>query len=497
MKNSAFLTLCSVAFATHAAASDIDAWTQTTTSGMEIRIDVSGQPNAPFAIWSGSTMDAPVDLSTSVPIGRGIMNGVGQASLVLPVPASMPANFGVELYVLTREPNGFSSTGTWVPLQGNGGTLCQTFDPNYKLGVADPQTGEFMSDQWSEISMTIAGLGNNGRPDEVIVFDSANPTGNDTDLITPGYGANNTTGLGKVLILPTDITDGNSDGLVDVPDDSIDGGVMRFDFSEPYRMCSATVLDIDDNQLSELRFYVGAAMTLETIPLMNLGDNSIQTLTFDKRDVRRFEVAFGGSGALARLGMVPCPLNINLDETPFGGPRAEQMGTVITNQYLDLGVSISANNNVAGHPNKVVLFDSENPTGGDFDLMTPGPGIGNTEALGLVLIIAENDVDANSDGLIDSPDDEAGGGQMLFEFTEDIIVFNAKVLDVDGLERDVFTFFDEFGAVVDILEINALGDNSVQTLSPVAPIGAVRSIQVNFVGSGALARLRWCPSSNF
>ncbi|MFT6107870.1 MAG: hypothetical protein ACJA2W_000779 [Planctomycetota bacterium] len=442
-------------------------------------------------------MDAPIDLSTAVPIGRGIMNAVGEASLVLPVPGSMPANYGVELYVLMRESSGFSSTGTWLPLQGSGGTLCQQFDPNYKLGVTDPAVGEILSDQWSEISMSISGIGNAGNPDAVIVFDSANPTGGDFDLVTPGPGVGNTVAMGQVLILPDNVVDSDGDGNVDVPGDSLAGGVMRLDFTEPYRMCSATIIDIDDNGLSELRFYVGAAMTLETIPLVNLGDNSVQTLTFDKRDVRRFELALAGSGALARLGMVPCPLNVNLDETPFGGPRPDVAGELVTNQYLDLGLIVSATNNAPGHPDAIVLFDSENPTGGDFDLMTPGPGIGNDTPLGLVMVIAENDVDANGDGLVDDPDDEEMGGQMLFEFTENIVFFSAKVLDVDGVERDVFTFFDENDVVIDTLEINALGDNSVQTLLPSSPITGVRRIQVNLVGSGALSRLRWCPSSNF
>ncbi len=497
MKTPATLSLLGLALSASAAASEIDAWTQTTTGGMEIRIDVTGQPNAPFAIWSDSTMDAPIDLSTAVPVARGVMNAVGQASLVLPAPGSMPADFGIELYVLMREVNGFNATSTWLPLQGSGGTLCQLFDPNYKLGFEDPAVGELMNSQWGEISMSISGTGNAGNPDAVVVFDSANPTGGDADLRTPGSGVGNTTALGQVLILPDNLVDADGDGNVDVPGDSLAGGVMRFDYSEPYRMCSATVIDIDDNGLSELRFYIGDAMTLETIPLVNLGDNSVQTLTFDKRDVRRFELALAGSGALGLLEMVPCPLNVNLDETPFGGPRPDVAGEIVTDQYLDLGLTFSATNNAPGHPDSIVLFDSENPTGGDFDLMTPGPGLGNDTPLGLVLVIAENDIDADGDGLVDDPDDEEMGGQMQFEFTEDIVFFGAKVLDVDGMERDVFTFFDANGVVLDILEINALGDNSVQSLIPSAPITDVRRIQVNLVGSGALSRLRWCPSSNF
>ena len=491
--------LCLSTLTSFAAAAEIDAWSRTTATGVEVVIRVEGPAGAPFAIWSSPDADAAFDLAVATPLVAGRFDGRGDAEVVLPTSrSSLPGNFGVQLHLVVRDAiTGFNAAGTWLPLAGSGGTRCQSFDPNFKIGDDAPVAGEILTDQWQLVNMTISGIGNGSGEDAVIVFDSANPTGNDTDLATPGPGVGNSDPLGNVLILPGDLIDSNGDGLVDVPCDNPDGGVMRFDFAAPYRMCSATVVDIDEGSNSELRFYVGDAMTLETIPLADLGDNSVQVLTFDRRDVRRFELFLEGSGALARLEMVPCPLLINLDETPFGAPRAEQAGTVVTDQYQDIGITIEAFNDTPGNPDACVLFDSENPTGGDFDLMTPGPGVGNTEPLGLVLVIAENDIDANMDGLIDDPDDEAGGGQIRFDFDEDVIFFSARVLDVDGVERDVFTFFDEFGATIQVLEINALGDNSVQTVEDGAPIEGVRTIQVNVEGSGAVTRLRFCPSSNF
>ena len=72
------------------------------------------------------------------------------------------------------------------------------------------------------------------------------------------------------------------------------------------------------------RFFDEFGATIQVLEINALGDNSVQVLTFDRRDVRRFELFLEGSGALARLEMVPCPLLINLDETPFGAPRAAQ-----------------------------------------------------------------------------------------------------------------------------------------------------------------------------
>lgn len=474
----------------------MDAWAQTSFVGDEICVEIDGAPDSLFAVWVSFDGSPTFDSNTARPLAHGTTRPDGKGFLEIPFDRSrLPDNFGVHLFALMRAPGGFDVTPQALPLVGSGSSLCQTFDPNFEIGPDVPVAGEFMNDQWSAVNMTISGVGNSG-PDAVIVFDSANPTGNDPDLATPGPGVANTTALGNLLILPGDVVDANGDGLVDDPCDNANGGVMRFDFAEPYRMCSATIVDSDESP-SELRFYIGNSMTLETIPIANIGDNSVQTITFDKADVRRFEVALAGSGAVARLEMVPCPLVVNLDESPFGVPRGDAAGEVITNQYEDLGLIVSAVNNTPGNPDKAILFDSENPTGDDFDLMTPGPGLNNTEGLGLVLIIAENDVDADMNGLVDDPDDEAGGGQFQLTFTEDVVFFSGRVLDVDGAELDEFRFFDAADNLIQTVEINALGENSVQQIVAGAPIQNVRRIEVNLVGSGALARLRWCPVSNF
>ncbi len=81
--------------------------------------------------------------------------------------------------------------------------------------------------------------------------------------------------------------------------------------------------------------------------------------------------------------------------------------------------------NTGDGPNSLIIFDSSNPTGEDWDLGTPnqdfgGPGIGyggkeeqpgeNFKSYGHLLIVAENIIDNNQDGLVDNPDDEEGGG---------------------------------------------------------------------------------------
>lgn len=474
----------------------LQAWSTRVGNNANLDVRATGTPGEFFSVFASETSES-LFYGRSAFLARGVFGANGTGSVTVPFAANVPANFSVSISVVSRNQGALQVISQALPLSGNGGTLCQEFDPNYALGPIEPAVGETLGAQWDLVGMTVSAVNNNpANPQSAIIFDSANPTGGDDDLATPGPGPGNTEAYGQLIIIAENDIDADTNGLVDEPDDEETGGTIRFDFADPYRMCSATLVDIDDQGPSEMRFYIGDSMTLETIPVPFQGDNGVQTLNFDKRDVRRFELVLGGSGGIARLQMVPCPLVVNFDETPFGRPLNLAAGTWITDQFASLGLNISAVNNVAGHPDKAILFDSENPTGEDPDLSTPGSGANNDEPLGLVLIIAEDDVDIDGDGLVDDPDDEQGGGQITFEFDETVTFFTTRVLDVDGMERDVFRFFDLNGNLIDILEIGSLGDNSVQDLANPSPIPGVKSIEVNLIGSGAIARLRWCPDSN-
>ncbi|MDA1266646.1 MAG: hypothetical protein O2816_16320 [Planctomycetota bacterium] len=72
-----------------------------------------------------------------------------------------------------------------------------------------------------------------------------------------------------------------------------------------------------------------------------------------------------------------------------------------------------------------------------------------------------------------------------------------RVLDVDGGKSDVFEFYDEDDVLIEAIEIAALGENSVQSVeSDNGPIVGVRRIAMVLGGSGAIARLRWCPGDH-
>ena len=205
---------------------------------------------------------------------------------------------------------------------------------------------------------------------------------------------------------------------------------------------------------------------------------------------------------------VPCTARTIDFDTDAAG-NAIPAGAEITNQYASFGFLVSVSNNRNNHPDKGIIFDSANPTGGDPDLGTPnaafgGPGVGaggatgatgeNAVALGNVLIIAENDNDSNNDGLVDNPDDEARGGEIRFTFANPTEVQSVHLLDLDDRTGgSVMTCTGPNGTVTNIAIPN-LGDNSTAVIPIQA--GLVNELKINFSGSGAVAGFTYCDGGS-
>ena len=166
-------------------------------------------------------------------------------------------------------------------------------------------------------------------------------------------------------------------------------------------------------------------------------------------------------------------------------------GTVMTEQYAGIGVHISAHNFTG--PDKAIIFDSANPTGGDWDLETPGYHPTNTVPLGMILIIAENDVDNNNDGFIDVPDDEGSRPAGWLRFDMDFLSTSGTVTLVDIEEHGgtIDFFLGNGNSPIATIGIPSIGDNSVQTLA--FDGFAYDAMQVNLAGSGAVASLNPVP----
>lgn len=205
------------------------------------------------------------------------------------------------------------------------------------------------------------------------------------------------------------------------------------------------------------------------------------------------------------LETVTCPFIIDFNEDGNGNPLPA--GTELANQWSNLGFAISAVNNRSNHPDKAIIFDSSNPTGNDPDLGTPnaafgGPGIGsgggigqpgqNDQAYGNLVIIPEDDLDANNDGLVDDPDDEAQGGTITIDFAAPVDLDYVTLVDLDdGTGGSVISFLLPSGTVS--MPIPDLGNNSVKEMA--VNQSDVIQVQIHFAGSGGLAEFSYCPGN--
>ncbi|MGJ3240029.1 MAG: hypothetical protein ACFE0Q_15080 [Anaerolineae bacterium] len=176
-------------------------------------------------------------------------------------------------------------------------------------------------------------------------------------------------------------------------------------------------------------------------------------------------------------------------------------GTILTNQFAGMTITTHDPNN---HP--AMIFDTSNPTGGDPDLGTPnsdfgGPGHGqggrsgapgeNSVPLGNVVIISE-------DGNSNDPDDNARGGQIIFEFDYPANVTYIYFLDQDnGGVAATVTLYDENNSTLNAQQVNVPnggGDNGVFRVD--LDTSGVYRMVASLPGSGAIASVFFCEDPN-
>lgn len=149
-----------------------------------------------------------------------------------------------------------------------------------------------------------------------------------------------------------------------------------------------------------------------------------------------------------------------LDLSGFGA------GDILQQQLLDSGVRISS----FDPDHQVMVFDADNPTGGDANLGVPGAGN--------ILILSE-------DGDSTDPDDNAGGGTMVFDFTGPATVNSVDFVDQGtGVE---IRLYDEDGALIAEIDVPAGADNT--QITQLINASGVYRMEVTFPGSGALTNL--------
>ena len=134
-----------------------------------------------------------------------------------------------------------------------------------------------------------------------------------------------------------------------------------------------------------------------------------------------------------------------------------------------------------------IAFDSQQLGTSDPDLQGPSWSVGNLAPdtiLGKVVIVPENMVDANNDGIVDDPDDEGSrpAGELVLTFNDVMTGFGFDVLDVEGVVQEMSTLeFFLFGNSVASVGFNeftdpssplydpsiVFGDNSANRVSPI------------------------------
>ena len=136
-----------------------------------------------------------------------------------------------------------------------------------------------------------------------------------------------------------------------------------------------------------------------------------------------------------------------VDGTTTSGGGDLHAGDVITTQIEGMTISVQANAK-GGKYDEAMIFDSNNPTGGDYDLAT------NTQ--NNVLIISE-------DGDSCDPDDNAKGGEIRFSFDEPEDVKSLTVIDNE--EGVWIGFYDENWCKTGSQWVPCAPDNSIQTVA--------------------------------
>jgi CshA-type fibril repeat protein len=141
-------------------------------------------------------------------------------------------------------------------------------------------------------------------------------------------------------------------------------------------------------------------------------------------------------------------------------------GDLVSNQYDGLTISSTSGANPA------MIFDTDNPTGGDEDLAT--------DNLGNVLILSE-------DGDSSDPDDNQGGGTLVFEFDGPVTVDSLTFLDNDEGPA-IIEFYDADGNVVAPAISSGPTAPEAQLVQTIG-VSGVTKMTVTLEGSAALDNL--------
>lgn len=160
--------------------------------------------------------------------------------------------------------------------------------------------GTIVDTQFSGV--TISGQ-RNGAPmglNSAMIFDTDNPTGNDSDLASP---FDNPTTVPVEMLMPEEVLIISKDNDASDPDDAAVGGVLTFLFDQVVTIFSINALDINGNESITFDFYDVNDMLITSISngMTTTADNEFLAFNFDVTGVQRFVITLTGSGAIDDL----------------------------------------------------------------------------------------------------------------------------------------------------------------------------------------------------
>ncbi len=167
------------------------------------------------------------------------------------------------------------------------------------LDFAGLPHGTILGEQFADEGIHISAIANEGRPNELIVFDSNRSGTPDPDLEVD---------IGNLAIIPENITDADGDGLVDRPSDSERGGTQIYTFDHDRIVNSFVIVDIDhgDPDSHFATAFDAAGNVIVRVPIPIGADGNVQTIEVNAEGVRRLEIMYRDSAGVTDIDL-ECP----------------------------------------------------------------------------------------------------------------------------------------------------------------------------------------------
>jgi len=196
-------------------------------------------------------------------------------------------------------------------------------------------------------------------------------------------------------------------------------------------------------------------------------------LTIDDVDLSNIAVVVDSD---TDQGMALLPQDGDADAEPVKVDfEALEAGTIVSTQFDGVTVTAQRAGDSASSDNDAMIFDTSNPTGGDYDL-------GYADR-GNVLIISE-------DGDGNDPDDNAHGGTFEFAFDAPSNVESLTLLDIENNDSSI-SAYDADGNLLAQVAVPYTGNNGAAEVA--LNIDGVSTLVVDIAGSGAVDDLCFTP----